>query len=61
MTERLTKVIMTAMKNISEHFNASREIYRGRKEIKAVVSVLSLVISGWSKKDFCANCESNVN
>ena len=56
MMEKLTKVIMTAMKNRSEHLNVSRKMHGGRNEIKAVVSVLSLVISRWSKKDFCANC-----
>ena len=52
MAERITTVKMTATRNRSERLNASRKKHGGRKETKAVVSVLILAISQWSKRRF---------
>ena len=55
MTERLTTAKTTATRSRSEHLNASRNKQAGdeeaEKQKKAAVSVLSLAISGRSKKD----------
>ena len=62
MMERMTTVKTAATRSGSEHLNASRNKHAGDEEAekkKKAVSVLSLAISGWSKRRFSVQMVRN--